>query len=1793
MLEVLINNKKTKYNINLSSYKNYSCWVLKEIKKDQNHPQKLCDNKKELSYGALSLYLQKINIKKKTNSKYYEMKLNNISEDIFPFDRNPDINFIYYNSNKENLFESNIYEKKIPISENFEEYNKKIFNIDIPEMILYKYKYDEKIFQEILDDCEDEVEYIYKIIQNKNKLITLPKKDIINCIESIINIHKKQLFDIPFIIQKKASIYNHIFTDDEVVNILSLYDAAYIQFKLKQKKIIKLFNQTLIITNNKYNFNYDYINNVENELDLELALSYIGFLITIFNNNSKKKICNSLMDLNKKLLQSILEDDCHNITKKFCLSPEEVVYNIKVLKKEITSKLKEPNNECQLMDLCLNKVNELSQKNKKYHPIHLLQKAINYHIISLSSHPYIAKLIYETYIQVVTISTSPTEKGNIILNSSHPSYRCKRIEKCPVEQLTRAMRNNNNNFSEIYLDIEKCENEGLINIKFDIELTSKKIQDLISLLNKAINGFNEEKTEFSNNKGVNGMNESDDNESYKTRLEYKKNVLARKLVVKNMILEKEFTQNFFINHLKKKLHNLAEKLLIEKICKKFYSIITRKYIKNNNGKSGDNNYCYSIFFINSYEFCCVAIDKNKKIKYSKIFKNFFNENKNNIEENKKLIEVNELKREFLRNRPKYIIVGINNTGCYKLIEYLKQYHNEIVIYSDYLSLLKKPKNYKNISDSDESYYYKVALDQYKFTINPLFFFIENYNFKYENNFILNIKLDPLQDQIHETTLLNYCLETKIRQAISFYKFRFPKEKSSPENYFCFINGLGPVTGKKIEENKNIKTIDDIKEFMKRNIYKNLEVFLADKNTMEIDDENNAHLNNYTYNLKEEDIFNKMISEFYPLKLNSFYNVMVNNIDSEKGIINCILFFNENIINCALPFELTPDFILNKESYFKKYRIILCKIVEIKINENKYLIKISNKIQDLEYYNKLSFIEEESYLKKDITRFKISEEDDYKLKEIEKMKKIINIHNGRANKILKKIKEDRYTQNICLDEIKKENLSIDDYGRFSIRPSFLGSDHLFLTFSIIDDLTLNYDIIIDKNKEYIIKDKKYLKISDIITNFANKLLKNINEFKNNKYFKTPSQMRQIFDSIFVNIKNKTNYYEKIIFKDNVFLCFMEDSPNYGLLLSKTINYNYFIDYIEILTNGFHFHNLFFENISLIIEYYNENHEKDYYKEFISNHHIYNIHSLIEYIDMYYDKFEQKEKIENIECNHNEQEIRDYNQFLGKKSKNKDFIDWTDEKNNFQQNNKNQNDLDWENSFPVWEENNNNNDFFNKKIKCSNSFGNNFSNEDDFWNFKNKNEDKKNSKTNGWKYNNTDYLNNKNYNNYNDWNLNNNNNSLNTNINNSIDKWNKNNSNSWDNNEKEFSNILYNNNIQNIDNSTDNWGEINDDEKKEKYENKKEKEKDLNDNNTNVIINEKISNNIPQDKIEDNAWNTSNNNYNKYKANDNSQDKYNYIKNNYKNKNKGLRDKNKKRKYNENYNKVESNFSGWGTDQIQIESQNKEEKKEECYNYKNSYENENNIFNDKNIWNVNSKNNWSDVKYDERENDGWADYQNNIDNYNNSNDNNKNNIDNWSNITINNDDNNKNNWNTESNDKNINDWNQGNNKNKNVNVTNWTNNNCINDDKINIGADETIEIVNENDDWNNNIKYQSTISRNDDINNKERVKGKNHINDNKYNKSNNEENEQIFNCSNNEYYRKSLNINNQNNNNYNTHNNRGNNSNYSKKKKCNQWRDQLFINERIEDLKDDDGNKIEFEKVVEFGGYKLEKKNDNKK
>ena len=1059
----------------------------------------------------------------------------------------------------------------------------------------------------------------------------------------------------------------------------------------------------------------------------------------------------------------------------------------------------------------------------------------------------------------------------------------------------------------------------------------------------------------------------------------------------------------------------------------------------------------------------------------------------------------------MKHRPKYIIIGINNISCYQLIEYLKENYNEILIYSDYLSLLKKPKYYdnKDINNKNNNYYYNIALDQFKFTYNPLEFFIENYNFKYEKNLILNLKLDNMQEQINDIPLLNYCLETQIRRVANLVKIKFPKDKNSYDNYYSFVNGLGPITGKLIEDNKNIKSVVDIKtSLIKNNIYKNVEAFVNDVNNMEIDNENDNINHNFIYHLTEEDKFNKMINAYYPLKINSIHNVYVKKVNTNEKIIECILFFNDNMLQCKLPFNNVSDYIVDKNIYFKKYRILLCKIMDIKIIENEYSIIISHKIEDLEYFNKFSCVEEESYLNKSVTGFNINQDEDYKLSEIEKLKTIINIYKtNKNNQKLQKIKEEGYFKNIILKDIKKEYVVPDEYGRFYFRPSFLGKDHLTLTFSVCENITINYDIIIiDKNNKYIINNNEYKSTDEIITNFSNKLLKKIYEFKSNKYFKPPTKIKSILNTIF------NNSYKKNIIIDDIIIGFLEDSPNYGTLFTRTNNDNYIIDYIEIAFNGFYFHNKYFENLSLLFDYYNENKDEDFYKEYICNQIIYNIHSQIEEIDMCYNNFEEEKDKNNLNWNGNAQDEDDddgydnKNILLGKKLKKEEFQGWNNNNNN--KNNKNDNGWGENNSFGGWESKNNNN---NNQLENWNN-KNNFNTWENKDNNKNKSNDVEKKNNDNWDSNNK----------FDNWENNNKkdkkdnkfdsleNNNKNDKKDNNFDSWGNNNNNSKNNNEfNSWGN--YNNNSmknKNDNNELNSWGnnkkdnnELNSWENKNNNElnswgnnSKVNNDKMNNDNEISIISSEKIPNNFAKINKEEDNWNNSNhfeyNNKNNNNNSYNNNNKYNnrsseYNKNNFKNNNKQIWSKNKKNKNSNN--NIASTFTGWDSEEEIIE-ENKDEINEST--------------NNNNIWgsgNENNANNNNDIGNE------WSTVPKNMDNL-------------------------------------------------------WA---------------ETKDIQSQTNNSNNNYN-QNFFKKNN--------------NQKSFNNRNNNQNNNLFNNKNNNGFK--------NNNKFNYQNGNNNNYNNNKFQKNNKgaWKDELDKVYENDEVREEEGEAIDFEKINMFGGYSMDKSNN---
>ncbi len=464
-------NSLTKFKLDQDS--SHSFWKLSSIDKENANQ---VNNPNCYIHKAFGLCLQKIlqtqtkpNIQ---NNYYYYPNLENLKDNILPFERNPTLNFInkgkenYYNLQKNFSTNEDKKDEENELEEKFKINREKIFSIDIPEMILYKYNYDIELLKNSLDNqnITEEAEWIYEFL--KSKFNQSLKNEIINCIKDILIKHKKERTDIFLLIKQNFDHYSLFFTQDDIINILSLYEVEFIKFSHRKNKLLQFINEIPKFSNDLIK---EELIKIKNDTELFLVKSYIGCQMELDYNNIDKKYRNLFhpdIFSNKKILNIAIEYGCDKMINQFFLPIEDVVNNMKILLKEKEGKLKEPNHKGSFIQLCIDKIGYIS---KRIHPSELFILCLNYYTIILASNYYISKKIYEIYRKITTISTKPTEKGEIYLNSQHPWYKCKRINKCPLDLF---LNSSNKDFSELYLDIENCVDEELIILDINIDLSN-------------------------------------------------------------------------------------------------------------------------------------------------------------------------------------------------------------------------------------------------------------------------------------------------------------------------------------------------------------------------------------------------------------------------------------------------------------------------------------------------------------------------------------------------------------------------------------------------------------------------------------------------------------------------------------------------------------------------------------------------------------------------------------------------------------------------------------------------------------------------------------------------------------------------------------------------------------------------------------------------------------------------------------------------------------------------------------------------------------------------------------------------------------------------------------------------------------------------------------------------------------------------------------------------------------------------------------------------------------------------
>ena len=412
------------------------------------------------------------------NNYSINMELQNDNEDIFPPERlGGDFKYINYERNSYSMLNNQL--NSDVIGNIFEKNRNIIMKEDIPEMLLYKYNYDINLLKESIADINYESQWLFDFLNVgkslKGNYSEERSIEIKQCLKNLLTEHKIKKLDLPYIIINRQDLFDKYFSQSEVFEILSVYDVEFLRLQKKRKRINNIFNyisQKKDSILNKEIDNYfkiEYITNAKNESELDIIEIQLDILAYVYQSNeideNLEKLFNSkiLSNLNIDFvsLSKVKENKLYDIIKKFCLTPEQVVYNLKILTGEdkVNSELKiPPFPNCSLGDLCQQKISELNGKFTSSKEVLML--ALGYYILILSTHPYIYNLIRKKLFDISTLTTIPSEKGIDILNTLHPLYHCKRINKMPISSFFEEKNEGicniyTNENGELFLQIEK------------------------------------------------------------------------------------------------------------------------------------------------------------------------------------------------------------------------------------------------------------------------------------------------------------------------------------------------------------------------------------------------------------------------------------------------------------------------------------------------------------------------------------------------------------------------------------------------------------------------------------------------------------------------------------------------------------------------------------------------------------------------------------------------------------------------------------------------------------------------------------------------------------------------------------------------------------------------------------------------------------------------------------------------------------------------------------------------------------------------------------------------------------------------------------------------------------------------------------------------------------------------------------------------------------------------------------------------------------------------------------------
>ena len=689
----------------------------------------------------------------------------------------------------------------------------KIKKEDLPERLLLKYKREE--IDNLFEGLEFEKEWIFEKLKLQNNNSEENFSNIKKKIFTLLEYHKKNFLDIPYIVYYRKYIYEPEMDQKDVWKLFEL-DREYQEIKSYRKEVLKKFEIVKQFLNEEtYNFmKQRYIDNAKSIEDLKNMELYIKFQRelnedkinemndlknkldnnnlndnnldnNLDNNNFEKfdfeklenyenqKIKNYIPPIKQSLIKKLVKNKINEFTSKFALKSQELALNLELILNDPNidnSKLIPTPNPNQI-------ASELAEKYKSEdfpQTIDVMNYACKFLSIEIQSHPFLRQYIWQFFRNNCYLSTEPTELGQKELDIFNRAFRTKRLEKKPINSFN----------NDLYLDILQSEKKGLIKVKIEIILNDTELEKIISPIKKAYTSSN------------------DDN--YNNEDEYKWKVLREEAL---SIFFREEVYKQFENEIKKELEKKAEEYVIEECGNKFMDLLNsgpyRKRIIDNNDdeKFKDNNLPRVLSFVydnNNNITYSVMLNKNGEVIDHFSFNYLHHHYSNMGVELKK--EQENCKNIIHQHKPDLIIIGANDLKCRFLKDNINNCDQDLlkkkdlwVTYGD----LSIPRIYANSIYGDNSFpkynlYLRQAVSLGRYQQNPLEEILQLWNENRNKNYCLKINLHPLQNEVNQSKLIEK-LEYKAIEVVNSIGVDINKafEFIHLRNTLMFVSGLGP------------------------------------------------------------------------------------------------------------------------------------------------------------------------------------------------------------------------------------------------------------------------------------------------------------------------------------------------------------------------------------------------------------------------------------------------------------------------------------------------------------------------------------------------------------------------------------------------------------------------------------------------------------------------------------------------------------------------------------------------------------------------------------------------------------------------------------------------------------------------------------------------------------------------------------------------------------------------------------------------------------------------------------------